>query len=111
MFIRMQDSTIHYTATMGIVKRVTFIAAELATVVLRILRFGAIDTCFYIVDGSVECFHQPLFIATDLANERAQLFAQFERLFLAPHLRKYANLHHFDFFCAGFPFMLTHNRD
>ena len=38
---------------MEIVKRVTFIAAELATVVLRILRFGAIDACFYIVDGQV----------------------------------------------------------
>ena len=51
----MQESTFHYTATMGIVKQVTFIAAELATVVLRILRFGAIDACFYFADDSVEC--------------------------------------------------------
>ncbi len=35
MFIRMQDSTFHYTATMEIVKQVTFIAAELAEIVLQ----------------------------------------------------------------------------
>lgn len=35
MVIQMQDSTFHYTATMGIVKQVTFIEAELAEIVLQ----------------------------------------------------------------------------
>lgn len=35
MVIRMQNSTFYYTATMGIVKQVTFIAAELAEIVLQ----------------------------------------------------------------------------
>ena len=96
----MQDSTFHYTATMGIVKQVTFIAAELATVVLRILRFGAINPCFYVIDASFEVFHHHPIFAADLVDERTYLFAQFERFFLASHLRKRANAHHFNVFCA-----------
>lgn len=83
MVIRMQDSTFYYTATMGIVKRVTFIAAELATVVLRILRFGAIDACFYFADDSVECFHLCPFFTADLDEEHTKLFGQFDGFFLA----------------------------
>lgn len=103
MVIRMQNSTFYYTATMGIVKQVTFIAAELATVVLRILRFGAIDACFYFADDSVECFHLCPFFTADLNKECTHLFAQFDCFFLTSQQCKCTNTRRLDHLCINFP--------
>lgn len=110
MVIRMQNSTFYYTATMGIVKQVTFIAAELATVVLRILRFGAIDACFYFADDSVECFHLCSFFTADLNKECTHLFAQFDCFFLTSQQCKCTNTRRLDHLCINFPHLLAHNR-